>query len=78
MCSTNKTTLTKKMLICFSLAVLLGLSWSLGYGVLLTRGNAYLACSIIFCLSTTTQVRSAVRVVSLVTTMQLVTSRWSA
>lgn len=47
------------MLICFSLAVLFGLTWGLGYGVLLTQGDAYLACSIIFCLSTTTQVRTA-------------------
>lgn len=67
LCSTNKTTLKKKMLICFSLAVLLGLNWSLGYAVLLTQGDAYLACSIIFCLSTTTQVCSAVHVLSLFT-----------
>ncbi|KAM9334325.1 adhesion G-protein coupled receptor G7-like [Symphorus nematophorus] len=53
--STNQLSLTKKFLISFSLAVLLGLSWTLGYLVLVTSGHAHLAFSIVFCLCTTTQ-----------------------
>ncbi|XP_076580295.1 adhesion G-protein coupled receptor G7-like [Chaetodon auriga] len=47
--------LWKKFLISFSLAVLLGLSWTLGYLVLVTTGQTHLAFSIIFCICTTTQ-----------------------
>ncbi|PWA33824.1 hypothetical protein CCH79_00017233 [Gambusia affinis] len=53
--STKRSSLTQKFLISFSLAVLLGLSWTLGYLVLVTMGTAHLACSILFCLCTTTQ-----------------------
>lgn len=56
-CSTNRSSLRKKFLISFSLAVLLGLSWTLGYLVLLTTGYTHLVFSIVFCLCTTTQVR---------------------
>ncbi|XP_034712379.1 adhesion G-protein coupled receptor G7-like [Etheostoma cragini] len=45
----------RKFLNSFSLAVLLGLSWSLGYLVLVTTGTAHLALSYLFCISTTTQ-----------------------
>ncbi|TMS11686.1 Adhesion G-protein coupled receptor G7 [Larimichthys crocea] len=53
--STNRSSLRKKFLISFSLAVLLGLSWTLGYLVLLTTGYTHLVFSIVFCLCTTTQ-----------------------
>ncbi|XP_078147357.1 adhesion G-protein coupled receptor G7 [Centroberyx gerrardi] len=56
--STRRTSLRKKFLISFSVAVLLGLSWTLGYLVLSTsneQGTAQLIFSIIFCLCTTTQ-----------------------
>uniref|UniRef100_A0A8P4K6E2 Adhesion G protein-coupled receptor G7, tandem duplicate 2 n=1 Tax=Dicentrarchus labrax TaxID=13489 RepID=A0A8P4K6E2_DICLA len=53
--STRQSSLTRKFLVSFSLAVLLGLSWTLGYLVLVTRGHAHLVFSIIFCLCTTTQ-----------------------
>uniref|UniRef100_A0AAY4BIS5 G-protein coupled receptor 112 n=1 Tax=Denticeps clupeoides TaxID=299321 RepID=A0AAY4BIS5_9TELE len=55
--STNKPSLMKKYLSTFSLSVVLGLSWVLGYLVLTTSGNdeLYTTLSIAFCLSTTTQ-----------------------
>ncbi|XP_071383555.1 adhesion G-protein coupled receptor G7 [Centroberyx affinis] len=56
---TRRTSLRKKFLISFSVAVLLGLSWILGYLVLSTsneQGVAHLILSIVFCLCTTTQV----------------------
>ncbi|TDG96003.1 hypothetical protein EPR50_G00235060 [Perca flavescens] len=46
----------RKFLNIFSLAVLLGLSWTLGYLVLVTTGTAHLVLSILFCLCNTTQV----------------------
>ncbi|KAM9334324.1 adhesion G-protein coupled receptor G7-like [Symphorus nematophorus] len=45
----------KMYLSIFSLVVLMGLSWTLGYLVLVTKGHAHLVFSIIFCLCTTTQ-----------------------
>ncbi|XP_029922246.1 adhesion G-protein coupled receptor G7 [Myripristis murdjan] len=45
----------KKLLVCFSLAVLLGLSWILGYLVLTSEEEAHLIFSIFFCICTTTQ-----------------------
>ncbi|KAM3590637.1 uncharacterized protein V6R79_013359 [Siganus canaliculatus] len=53
--STKKSSFKKKFLISFSLAVILGVSWLVGYLVLLTSGHANLVFSIIFCLCTTTQ-----------------------
>ncbi|XP_070814250.1 adhesion G-protein coupled receptor G7 [Chaetodon trifascialis] len=53
--SSSPLSLGKKFLISFSLAVLLGLSWTLGYLVLVTTGQSHLAFSIIFCICTTTQ-----------------------
>ncbi|XP_017164566.1 adhesion G-protein coupled receptor G7 [Poecilia reticulata] len=53
--STKRSSLTQKFLVSFSLAVLLGLSWTLGYLVLVTMETANLACSVLFCLCTTTQ-----------------------
>ncbi|GLD67993.1 adhesion G-protein coupled receptor G7 [Lates japonicus] len=53
--STSHLTLKKKFLSSFSLAVLLGLSWTLGYLVLVTTGHAHLVFSILFCVCTTTQ-----------------------
>ncbi|XP_028998935.1 mucin-2 [Betta splendens] len=53
--STNHWTLTKKFFTSVSLTVLLGLSWTLGYLVLVTAGHAHLVFSILFCLCTTTQ-----------------------
>ncbi|XP_051797947.1 adhesion G-protein coupled receptor G7-like [Acanthochromis polyacanthus] len=53
--STNQLSLTRKVLVSFSLAVMLGLSWTLGYLVLVTTGQAHLVFSIIFCILTTTQ-----------------------
>lgn len=53
--STNHASLRKKFLISFSLAVLLGLSWTLGYLVVVTTGHYHLVFSIVFCLCTTTQ-----------------------
>ncbi|XP_015256888.1 PREDICTED: adhesion G-protein coupled receptor G7 [Cyprinodon variegatus] len=53
--STKRSSLTKKILVSFSLSVLLGLSWTLGYFVLVTAGTAQLVFSILFCLSTATQ-----------------------
>ncbi|XP_071335566.1 adhesion G-protein coupled receptor G7-like [Trachinotus anak] len=53
--STNRSSLGKKFLTSFSLAVILGLSWSLGYLVLINTKQAHLVFSIIFCLCTTTQ-----------------------
>ncbi|XP_040888717.1 adhesion G-protein coupled receptor G7 [Toxotes jaculatrix] len=51
----KSSSLRKKFLKSFSLAVLLGLSWSLGYLVLITSGHAHQIFSIFFCLCTTTQ-----------------------
>ncbi|KAI9514293.1 hypothetical protein NQZ68_034765 [Dissostichus eleginoides] len=48
-------TLWKKFLISFFLTVLLGVSWSLGYLVLVTSGNTNLVFSVLFCVCTTTQ-----------------------
>ncbi|XP_053170775.1 adhesion G-protein coupled receptor G7-like, partial [Scomber japonicus] len=53
--STNPISLRKKFFTSLSLAVLMGLSWTLGYLVLTTRGNANLFFSIFFCICTTTQ-----------------------
>ncbi|XP_076580294.1 adhesion G-protein coupled receptor G7-like [Chaetodon auriga] len=53
--SSSHLSLGKKFLISLSLAVLLGLSWTLGYLVLVTTGQTHLAFSIIFCICTTTQ-----------------------
>ncbi|XP_073351546.1 uncharacterized protein [Pagrus major] len=53
--STNPSSLRKNFLISFSLAVLLGLSWTMGYLVLVTSGTPHLVFSIVFCLCTTTQ-----------------------
>ncbi|XP_059183532.1 adhesion G-protein coupled receptor G7-like [Centropristis striata] len=54
-CRTRPSFLWKKFFISFSLAVLLGLSWTLGYLVLVTKGSAHLVFSILFCVCTTTQ-----------------------
>ncbi|TNM94055.1 hypothetical protein fugu_002231 [Takifugu bimaculatus] len=56
--STKHLSLRKKVLISFSVAVLLGLSWILGYLVLVTSGQPHLVFSIIFCICTTTQPRT--------------------
>ncbi|XP_054864256.1 adhesion G-protein coupled receptor G7 isoform X2 [Amphiprion ocellaris] len=53
--STNQLSLTRRVLVSFSLAVMFGLSWTLGYLVLVTTGPAHLVISIIFCILTTTQ-----------------------
>ncbi|XP_039649624.1 adhesion G-protein coupled receptor G7-like [Perca fluviatilis] len=53
--SSSPRSVWRKFLISFSLAVLLGLSWTLGYLVLVTTGYAHLVLSILFCLCTTTQ-----------------------
>ncbi|KAM4601678.1 adhesion G-protein coupled receptor G7-like [Polymixia lowei] len=53
--STQQFSMRKKFLSSFSLAVLLGLSWILGYLALVTKGDAHLIFSIFFCLCTTTQ-----------------------
>ncbi|XP_030610833.1 adhesion G-protein coupled receptor G7-like [Archocentrus centrarchus] len=53
--SNKDSSLRKKFLISLSLAVLLGLSWTLGYLVLLSSGKTHLVFSILFCLCTTTQ-----------------------
>ncbi|KAL3045414.1 hypothetical protein OYC64_013645 [Pagothenia borchgrevinki] len=53
--SSRPRTLWKKFLISFSLAVLLGVSWFLGYLVLVTSGNTNLVFSVLFCVCTTTQ-----------------------
>ncbi|KAL3999947.1 Ig heavy chain Mem5-like protein [Sarotherodon galilaeus] len=45
----------KSFLECFTLAVLLGVSWVFGYLVLVTSGTMNLVFSILFCLCTTTQ-----------------------
>ncbi|XP_047432931.1 adhesion G-protein coupled receptor G7-like isoform X1 [Mugil cephalus] len=53
--STRQWSLWKKFLVCFSLVVMLGLSWSLGFMVLFTTGKTHFIFSILFCLCTTTQ-----------------------
>ncbi|XP_059183528.1 adhesion G-protein coupled receptor G7-like [Centropristis striata] len=53
--STRRYSFWKKFLTSFSVAVLLGLSWTLGYLVLVTKGSAHLVFSILFCICTTTQ-----------------------
>ncbi|XP_047432929.1 adhesion G-protein coupled receptor G7-like isoform X2 [Mugil cephalus] len=53
--STRRWSLWKKFLVCFSLVVMLGLSWSLGFMVLFTTGKTHFIFSILFCLCTTTQ-----------------------
>ncbi|KAK2917242.1 hypothetical protein Q8A73_003988 [Channa argus] len=53
--STHQRSLKKKFLTSFSLAVILGLSWTLGYLVLASTGHLHLVFSILFCLCTTTQ-----------------------
>nr|XP_020447764.1 adhesion G-protein coupled receptor G7 [Monopterus albus] len=53
--STKPSPLRKKFLISFSLAVVLGLSWTLGYLVLVSTGHTHLVFSIVFCICTTTQ-----------------------
>ncbi|MED6256117.1 hypothetical protein ATANTOWER_020133 [Ataeniobius toweri] len=54
--STRSSSLTKRFLVSFSLAVLLGLSWTLGYFVLVTKETPHLIFSILFCLCSATQV----------------------
>ncbi len=47
----------KKILSSFSLAVVLGLSWVVGYFVLITHEKTlYIILSVVFCLCNTTQV----------------------
>ncbi|XP_062270886.1 adhesion G-protein coupled receptor G7-like [Scomber scombrus] len=53
--SSNPVSLRKKFLISLSLAVLLGLSWTLGYLVLTATEDTNLFFSIFFCIFTTTQ-----------------------
>ncbi|XP_039907803.1 adhesion G-protein coupled receptor G7-like isoform X2 [Simochromis diagramma] len=53
--SNKKSSLRSRFLISLSLAVLLGLSWTLGYFTLLNSGKAYQFFSILFCICTTTQ-----------------------
>ncbi|CAJ1086859.1 adhesion G-protein coupled receptor G7 [Xyrichtys novacula] len=53
--SSKSFSLKKKVMVSFSLTVILGLSWIIGYLVLVTSGHAHLVFSIIFCLCTTTQ-----------------------
>uniref|UniRef100_A0A668UWH4 Adhesion G protein-coupled receptor G7 n=1 Tax=Oreochromis aureus TaxID=47969 RepID=A0A668UWH4_OREAU len=55
--ATRKSCFRKSFLECFTLAVLLGVSWVFGYLVLVTSGKMNLFFSILFCLCTTTQVR---------------------
>nr|XP_008292567.1 PREDICTED: collagen alpha-1(IV) chain-like [Stegastes partitus] len=52
---TNQSSLARRVLISFSLAVILGSSWTLGYLVLVTSGHIHYVFSIVFCLFTTTQ-----------------------
>uniref|UniRef100_A0A669DL70 Adhesion G protein-coupled receptor G7 n=1 Tax=Oreochromis niloticus TaxID=8128 RepID=A0A669DL70_ORENI len=53
--ATRKCCFRKSFLECFTLAVLLGVSWVFGYLVLVTSGTMNLVFSILFCLCTTTQ-----------------------
>ncbi|XP_065325843.1 adhesion G-protein coupled receptor G7 [Pelmatolapia mariae] len=53
--ATRKSCFRKSFLECFTLAVLLGVSWVFGYLVLVTSGTMNLVFSILFCLCTTTQ-----------------------
>ncbi|XP_039550562.1 adhesion G-protein coupled receptor G7-like [Pimephales promelas] len=54
--SSRTTPLKKKILSSFSLAVVLGLSWVIGYFVLITHDKTlYLILSVVFCLCNTTQ-----------------------
>ncbi|XP_024121222.1 adhesion G-protein coupled receptor G7 [Oryzias melastigma] len=53
--STRHSSFTSKVLVSLSLAVLLGLSWTLGYLVLIPNGTAKTTFSILFCICTTTQ-----------------------
>lgn len=53
--ATRKSCFRKSFLECFTLAVLLGVSWVFGYLVLITSGTMNLVFSILFCLCTTTQ-----------------------
>ncbi|XP_014195893.2 adhesion G-protein coupled receptor G7, partial [Haplochromis burtoni] len=53
--SNKKSSLSRKFLISLSLAVLLGLSWTLGYFVLLSSEKTHLIFSILFYICTTTQ-----------------------
>lgn len=53
--STRRSSAWKKFLTSFSLAVLLGLSWTLGFLVLTSSGKANLVFSILFCIFSTTQ-----------------------
>lgn len=53
----RKTSLTKKMMSSFSLAVMLGLSWVTGYILMITQEkNLKFILSVVFCLLNTTQV----------------------
>ncbi|XDV22108.1 hypothetical protein PO909_027070 [Leuciscus waleckii] len=55
--SSRTTPLKKKILSSFSLAVVLGLSWVIGYFVLITHDKTlYIILSVVFCLCNTTQV----------------------
>ncbi|KAL1251093.1 hypothetical protein QQF64_018889 [Cirrhinus molitorella] len=54
--SSRSTPMKKKILSCFSLAVVLGLSWVIGYFVLITHDKTlYIILSVVFCLCNTTQ-----------------------
>ncbi|KAI2650285.1 Adhesion G-protein coupled receptor G7 [Labeo rohita] len=56
--SSRTTPMKKKILSSFSLAVVLGLSWVVGYFVLITHDKTlYIILSVVFCLCNTTQVR---------------------
>ncbi|KAL3999939.1 fanconi anemia core complex subunit protein [Sarotherodon galilaeus] len=55
MATCKKSSLRRRFLISLSLAVLLGLSWTLGYFVLLSSEKTHQIFSILFCICTTTQ-----------------------
>ncbi|XP_074520245.1 adhesion G-protein coupled receptor G7-like [Halichoeres trimaculatus] len=53
--STRSMSPSTKVLVSLSVAIMLGLSWTLGYLVLITSGHMHLVFSIVFCISTSTQ-----------------------
>ncbi|XP_045075631.1 adhesion G-protein coupled receptor G7 [Coregonus clupeaformis] len=66
--STRHTSMKKKFLSSFSLAVVLGLSWILGYLLLITQNQTmYTILNISFCVLTTTQVVNGLQVFILFT-----------
>ncbi|XP_071186323.1 adhesion G-protein coupled receptor G7-like isoform X3 [Salvelinus alpinus] len=77
--STRHTSMKKKFLSSFSLAVVLGLSWILGYLLLITQNQTmYTILNISFCVLTTTQVVNGLQIFILFTARTAIVKKMMA